>query len=147
MCKSSSHWNYSHRQPSGKLGTIYVGLRAGFGQRRGGQLAERVAAGKPEMKMMSFSDWAAGQRMVETRRVAAIFYDISGVDALAKQHPQKFARGFKLPSDLVIGAAVSKKATDLQNAVHDGLRAVQAKGQQKTRIDPASFVDLSFLPK
>jgi polar amino acid transport system substrate-binding protein len=89
------------------------------------------AAKKPAITMLSYTNLAAGQRMVETRRVAAIFYDISGVDSLAKEHPRKFARGFKLPSDLVIGAAVSKNNPDLQRAVYDGLRIMQENGKQK----------------
>lgn len=93
---------------------------------------EKCKAGqKKGINMLSYTNLAAGQRMVETRRVAAIFYDISGVDSLAKNHPEKFARGFKLPSELVIGAAVSKDNKDLQNAVYDGLRIMQANGKQK----------------
>lgn len=104
---------------------------------------EKCKAGqKKGINMLSYTNLAAGQRMVETRRVAAIFYDISGVDSLAKDHPQKFARGFKLPSDLVIGVAVSKNNKDLQKAVYDGLRIMQANGKQKAifekyGMDPA----------
>lgn len=92
-------------------------------------------ARKPGITMLNYTNLAAGQRMVETRRVAAIFYDISGVDALAKDHPQKFARGFRLPSDMLIGAAVSKADKDLQNAVLDGLRVMQANGKQKALFE------------
>ena len=106
------------------------------------QDAKCKSAKKPGIEMLSYTNLAAGQRMVETQRVAAIFYDISGVDSLAKEHPKKFARGFKLPSELVIGVAVSKENKDLQKAVYDGLRVMQANGKQKAifekyGMDPA----------
>lgn len=106
------------------------------------QDAKCKSAKKPGIEMLSYTNLAAGQRMVETQRVAAIFYDISGVDSLAKEHPKKFARGFKLPSELVIGVAVSKENKDLQNAVYEGLRVMQANGKQKAifekyGMDPA----------
>jgi polar amino acid transport system substrate-binding protein len=109
------------------------------------QDARCKATQKAGINMMHYTNLAAGQRMVETRRVAAIFYDISGVDSLAKEHPRKFARGFRLPSDMLIGAAVSKQNKDLQNAVYDGLRIMQETGRQKAifekyGMDPALMV-------
>ena len=96
---------------------------------------------KPGVTMMVFPDLAAGTRLVKTGRADAMLYDLALIDALAKESPADYARGFKVLSGLNIGVAVSKDATDLLKAVRDGLLVAQSSLKQKAifekyTIDP-----------
>jgi polar amino acid transport system substrate-binding protein len=99
------------------------------------------AANKPGVTVMVFPDVAAGTRLVQSARADAMMYDLALIDSLVKDNPTVYARGFKVLSGLNIGVAVSKDATDLLNAVRDGLLVAQANKQQKAifekyTIDP-----------
>jgi polar amino acid transport system substrate-binding protein len=90
-----------------------------------------VAEKKPGISTVTFSDVAAGTRLVQSKRVDAMMYDLGLVDSLVKTSPQIYARGFPVMSGLTMGVAVSKHDQDLQNALYDSLRAIQANGKQK----------------
>ncbi len=124
------------------------GLTVSFGIGSSNEVASKkqseacVAAGKPAVNMMPFQDLASGLRLVDSGRTDVIMWDLGFVDNLATTNKQKYARAFAIMDGYVIGAAVAKNRPELLKAVHDGLRIVQASGQQKAifrkyGVDPA----------
>jgi polar amino acid transport system substrate-binding protein len=121
--------------------TVAVGVGTVEEPRARAEDGKCKAAGKPGVTVMVFPDVAAGTRLVQSGRADAMLYDLALIDSLAKDNPTVYARGFKVLSGLSIGVAVSKDATDLLNAVRDGLLVAQSTSRQKAifqkyTIDP-----------
>lgn len=97
---------------------------------------------RPPITKIFFPDVASGTRLIQNNRADAMMYDLGLVGSLVKESPQIYARGFSILSGQTLGVAVSKQNADLQNAVADALRVLQANGQQKAiferyGVDPA----------
>ncbi len=103
------------------------------------------AAGKPAVNMMPFQDLAAGMRLIDSGRADILLWDLGFADATVAESPTKYARAFAIISGFTIGAAVTNGNDDLRKAIFDGLKIVQAKGEQdaifkKYGVDPAISV-------
>jgi len=95
------------------------------------QAAKCKADGKADVTIMTNADIASGARLVASHRADVMMYDLALVDGLAKEHPDLYARGFKVTSGMQIGVGVKKGNTDMIAAVSDGLKIMQANGTQK----------------
>jgi polar amino acid transport system substrate-binding protein len=105
-----------------------------------------TAAGKPGITMMSFQDVAAGIRLIESGRADIMMWDAGLIDTLVAENPTKYDRAFMTLSGIQIGPAVRKDDGDLLKAILDGMKVLQAKGEQgeifkRYNVDPASQVD------
>ncbi len=103
---------------------------------------ECKAAGKAEINILTYPDPASGIRLIEDGRADIVMYDLTVTDEQVKMHPDKFARAFMTLSGFNIGSAVRNGDNDLNKAILDGLRILQANGTQaelfkKYGIDPA----------
>ncbi len=104
------------------------------------------AAGKDGVQMMSFQDVAAGIRLIDSSRADIMMWDAGLIDTLVAENPEKYSRAVLSLSGIQIGPAVRKDDKDLLAAIHDGLVAMQASGEQKrifTRynVDPSTQID------
>lgn len=100
------------------------------------------AAGKAEINILTYPDPASGLRLVEDKRADIIMYDITVVDEQVKQRPDVFARAFMILSGFNIGTAVRNDDTELNKAIFDAFKILQANGTQaelmkKYGVDPA----------
>lgn len=106
---------------------------------------ECKAAGKAEINILTYPDPASGIRLIEDGRADIVMYDLTVTDEQVKQHPDKFARAFMQLSGFNIGTAVRNGDDDLNKAILEGLKIMQANGKQaeiftKYGIDPALAV-------
>jgi polar amino acid transport system substrate-binding protein len=108
------------------------------------------AAGKPEVKIMTFPDIASGARLVGSRRADVMMYDLALIDGLAKQNPQLYMRGFMVLSGMKIAVGIKKGNTELMAAISDGLKIMQSNQTQKQiftkyNVDPALTAPVTLL--
>jgi polar amino acid transport system substrate-binding protein len=90
-----------------------------------------VAMGKPDINLVAFTDITAGLRQVATGRVDVLMTDLAMSHVLIADQPQDLALGFSILSGFHVGVAVNKGQPELLKAIAEGLKAVQASGQQK----------------
>ncbi|WP_197027167.1 ABC transporter substrate-binding protein [Methylopila sp. 73B] len=100
------------------------------------------AGGKDAVTMMPFQDLAAGMRQLDSGRSDILLWDLGFADATVKDAPEKYARAFAIISGFTMGAATAKGNADLIKAIDDGLKVLQAKGEQaaifkKYGVDPS----------
>lgn len=100
------------------------------------------AESKPGLTIMTYPDMASGIRLIQSRRADVMMTDLALVDSLVSDHPDQYARAFKIMTGFQIGAAVKKGNADLVNAISDGLQVLQATGGEKQifekyKIDPS----------
>lgn len=106
---------------------------------------ECKAAGKPEINVLTYPDPASGIRLIEDGRADIVMYDLTVTDEQVKKNPDKFARAFMELSGFNIGTAVRNGDDELNKAILEGLKIMQANGKQaeiftKYGIDPALVV-------
>jgi polar amino acid transport system substrate-binding protein len=104
------------------------------------------AEGKPGVNIMTYPDIAAGARLVQNGRADLMLTDLALTDALVKENPTLYSRGYKILSGFSVGAAIKKGNPDLLKLLADGLRIMQATGKQKNfaekyAIDPTLQID------
>lgn len=103
------------------------------------------AAGKAEINVLTYPDPGAGIRLIEDGRADIVMFDLTVTDEQVKKSPDKFARAFMQLSGFNIGTAVRNGDDELNKAILDGLKILQANGTQaeifkKYGIDPALAV-------
>lgn len=101
-----------------------------------------VAAGKPTVEVMTYSDHAAGFRLVASGRADIMLTDLALVDRTVADNPTVYERAYGIISGFQIGVALKKGNTELSSAMLEGLKAVQASGGEKAifakyGVDPA----------
>ena len=104
------------------------------------------AEGKPGVNIMTYPDIAAGARLVQSGRADLMLTDLALTDALVKDNPTLYSRGYKIVSGFSVGAAIKKGNADLLKLLADGLKIMQATGKQKDiaakyAIDPSLQID------
>lgn len=102
---------------------------------------ECKAAGKAEIDVQTYPDIPAAVRLIESKRADIALTDLTVVDEQVKMHPDAFSRAFMLLSGFNIGTAVKNGNNDLNKAIFDGLKIMQANGTQaelmkKANLDP-----------
>lgn len=102
---------------------------------------ECKAAGKAEINILTYPDPASGLRLIEDGRADIVMYDVTVVDEQVKKSPDKFARAFMILSGFNIGTAVRNGDNDLNKAIFDAFKIIQANGTQaelmkKYGVDP-----------
>jgi polar amino acid transport system substrate-binding protein len=95
---------------------------------------------------MTYPDIAAGARLVQNGRADLMLTDLALTDALVKENPTLYSRGYKILSGFSVGAAIKKGNPDLLKLLADGLRIMQSTGKQKNfaekyAIDPTLQID------
>jgi polar amino acid transport system substrate-binding protein len=90
---------------------------------------ECVAAGKPAMKFLNFSQQTQLTQALSQGR-ADVFLTDSGVAAyLSKQFATSLATAFPIVSDFTFGVAVGKADKDLLDALNDGMTRLHSSGE------------------
>jgi polar amino acid transport system substrate-binding protein len=95
------------------------------------QDAKCRAAGKPAITIATFPDVAGGARLIANHRADVMLYNLALIDALARQNPTQYVRGFEVLNGKVVGVGVKKGDKELAAAISDGLKAMQANGTEK----------------
>jgi polar amino acid transport system substrate-binding protein len=86
-------------------------------------------AGKPPIDAITYQDRATAWQMVETNRADIMLGSSSGVQAIVAEKPQLLEGGFTFLADTKVGAATGKGRQQLEQALVDGLAAMQASGE------------------
>jgi polar amino acid transport system substrate-binding protein len=89
------------------------------------------AEGKTAINIMTYPDIAAGARLVQSGRADLMLTDLALTDALVKDNPTLYSRGYKIVSGFSVGVAIKKGNADLLKLLADGLKIMQANGKQK----------------
>jgi polar amino acid transport system substrate-binding protein len=97
------------------------------------------AAGKPEIEVTLYKDNDACLRAVQVGRADIFMTDAGLAAALAKQFADTINSGFSVPSVYRFGVGVHKENTELMNAVHDGLKAIQDDGTEAKLLPKWGF--------
>jgi polar amino acid transport system substrate-binding protein len=105
------------------------------------QISDKCAtAGKPAMELNTFQDRSQAWQMIETGRVDIMLSNAVIASAIAEQKPLLEA-GFSFMPGIKVGVAVAKGRTELEQALADGIAAVQASGEmakiyEHYKLDP-----------
>jgi polar amino acid transport system substrate-binding protein len=100
-----------------------------------------VAAGKPDVNLLTFNDEAQGDRELVNGRIDIIMNDMGQAALLASKEPE-LEMAFFIQSDLRVGAAVNRGEPVLAQALADAMKIEQESGKEKEilvkyGIDPA----------
>jgi polar amino acid transport system substrate-binding protein len=100
-----------------------------------------VAAGKPAMELTTYQDRSQAWQMIETERVDIMLSNTVIAEAIAREKPL-LEPGFSFLPGIKVGVAVAKGHTELEQALADGIAAIQASGEmakiyQHYKLDPA----------
>jgi len=90
-----------------------------------------TTSGKSAVEVMTYSDHAAGFRLVANDRADIMLTDLALVDKTVADNPKTYVRAYGVISGFQIGVAVKKGNTELEGAILDAMKAVQAAGIQK----------------
>lgn len=90
-----------------------------------------VAAGKETVTVMPYSDHAAGFRLIANNRADIMLTDLALVDRTVVDNPTVYERAYGIIGSFQIGVAVKKGNKPLEDAILEGLKAVQASGGQQ----------------
>jgi len=83
-------------------------------------------AGKPEINMFTAQDKQSEWRLIENDRADAAVTNYSLADAVAADNPKAFERGFSFKSGIKVGAVVAKGNKELEQAIYEAIKALQA---------------------
>jgi polar amino acid transport system substrate-binding protein len=101
-----------------------------------------VAEGKPDINLKTYTDPNQGYREIANNRADVIMTDLAMSHIIVDEQPQNLALAFSILSGFHVGVAVNKGEPELLNAIAEGLRHVQASGQEKEilikyKVDPS----------
>ena len=110
-----------------------------------------VAAGKPAIEMTTYQDRSSAWQMIETERVDVMLSSAVIAKAISAEKPL-LEPGFSFLPGIKVGVAVAKGRTELEQALADGLAAVQANGDmvkiyQSYKLDPSWILPPAILTK
>ena len=99
-----------------------------------------VADGKSAIELSTFQDRSQAWQLIETERVDVMLSNAVMATAIAEQKPLLEA-GFSFLPDIKVGVAVAKGKTELEQALADGIAAIQANGEmtkiyEHYKLDP-----------
>jgi polar amino acid transport system substrate-binding protein len=112
------------------------------------QSAKCVAAGKPEISIITYPDIPGGTRLIQNDRADVMLSGLSVVNAIIAQTPTAFELGYQIVTDYKVSAAVTKGNKDLAQVIYDGLNIAMADGSYKTIIEKYGFnMSLALKPE
>jgi polar amino acid transport system substrate-binding protein len=99
---------------------------------------------------MTYPDPAAGQRLIQSGRADIMMTDLVLVDQLVRDNPSVYARAYTILSGFKIGVGVHKGDKNLEQAISDTLRMLDANGTTKQiyaryGLDPALALPIEIL--
>ena len=95
---------------------------------------ECTAAGMEGVEIMTYPDVAAGFRQVENQRADIMLSDLSLLTKYTLDNSDTTEMAFKILTGFKIGVAVVNDAGDLLRAIEDGLRIMEANGNQARSV-------------
>ena len=109
-----------------------------------------TAQGKRPIEIMTYPDPAAGQRLIQSGRADIMMTDLVLVDQLVRDNPSVYARAYTILSGFKIGVGVHKGDKNLEQAISDTLRMLDANGTTKQiyaryGLDPALALPIEIL--
>ena len=124
------------------LGTVEFAMLQDIG-------AKCTAAGKPAVELTTYQDRSQAWQMIETERSDIILSNAMIAQTIAEQKPLLEA-GFSFLPGIKVGVAVAKGRTELQQALADGILAMEANGElakifEHYKLDPAWALPPSIL--
>jgi polar amino acid transport system substrate-binding protein len=105
------------------------------------QSAKCTAAGRPAVRITTYSDTPAIARAVQTGRSDVALFTLLAVDDFVRDNPNT-ERAFSVITDIKVGVGVGKDDPVLTQAIFEAIQTLQANGTereilQKHDIDPA----------
>jgi polar amino acid transport system substrate-binding protein len=112
------------------------------------QAAKCIAAGKPDISIVTYPDIPGGTRLIQNDRADVMLSGLSVVNALVAQNPNAFELGYTIVTDYKVSAAVTRGNKDLAKLIYDGLKIAMADGSYKTIIEKYGFsMSLALKPE
>ncbi|MBZ9935619.1 ABC transporter substrate-binding protein [Mesorhizobium sp. BR1-1-16] len=108
--------------------------------------AKCVAAGKPEIEIVTFPDIPAGSRLVKNDRADLLMIDLGLVNSFIAADPDAFDLAFSILTDYKVGVGVAKNNKELTQAVFDALKILQADGTEEAIYKKYNFDHKQALP-
>jgi polar amino acid transport system substrate-binding protein len=90
-----------------------------------------VAAGKPDISIVTYPDMPGGTRLIQNDRADVMMTDLGMVNSFVKTNPSAFEVGFKIITDYKIAVGYTKGNKDLGQAILDGLTVLRENGTEK----------------
>ena len=94
-----------------------------------------VAAGKPEISIVTYPDMPGGTRLIQNDRADVMMTDLGMVNSFVKNNPGAFAIGFKIVTNYKIAVGYTKGDKDLGQAILDGLTVLRENGTEKSLFE------------
>ncbi len=85
-----------------------------------------VAAGKPEIEIVTFPDIPAGARLVKNDRADLLMIDLGLVNSFIAADPTAYDLAFTILTDYKVGVGVAKNNKELTQAIFDALKILKA---------------------
>jgi len=111
--------------------TVAVGLGAVEEAEMTALSAQCTHDGKKPVAIMTYSDHAAGFRLIASGRADIMLTDLALVDKTVQDNPKIYSLAYGVISGFQIGVAVKKGNKLLEDAILNALKAVQADGVEK----------------
>jgi polar amino acid transport system substrate-binding protein len=99
------------------------------------QAAKCLAAGKPDVSIVTYPDIPGGTRLIRNDRADVMLAGLTMIQALVAENPTAFDLGYTIITDYKVSAAVTKGNKDLAQVIYDGLNIAMANGAYKAIIE------------
>jgi polar amino acid transport system substrate-binding protein len=114
------------------------------------QSTKCTAAGKPPLEVNTYPNAPAAVREIENKRADSSMFDLVLLDQAVKESNGQTERAFAVALNLKLGVAVKKGNDQLEQAIFNTLKILQANGTQtqlyqKNGIDPAIALPTEIL--
>jgi polar amino acid transport system substrate-binding protein len=114
------------------------------------QSTKCTAAGKPALEVSTYPNAPAAVREIENGRADSSMFDLVLLDQAVKESNGKTERAFAVALNLKLGVAVKKGNDQLEQAIFNTLKILQANGTQtqlyqKNGIDPSIALPTEIL--
>jgi polar amino acid transport system substrate-binding protein len=106
-------------------------------------------SGKPAIELTTYQDRSSAWQMLETERVDVMLTAAMIAQAISAEKPL-LEPGFRFLPGIKVGVAVAKGRTELEQALADGIAAMQASGEmtriwETYKLDPTWILPPSIL--
>ncbi len=90
-----------------------------------------VAAGKPEISIVTYPDVPGGIRLIANDRADVLMSDLGMINTAISKDPDHFDRGFMIITNFKIAVGYTKDNKDLGRAILDALTTLRDDGTEK----------------
>lgn len=105
-----------------------------------------VAAGKQPIQIFTYQDKPSGARLLQNDRADLMMTDLGVVGQMISLNPNDFERAFTIKTDFKIGPGINKNMPELEHAIADTLKLLEANGTMQALMKKYGFDQSLMLP-